>query len=336
MEVEEYVKDAAAKEAMENMPFVEKYRPDSLDDIVSHTEIIDTITRFIDSKKMPHLLFYGPPGTGKTSTIIAIAKKMYGKNYNSMILELNASDERGINIVRDKIKSFCATQQIVNRGIKLVILDECDAITSAAQFALRRVVEKYTRTTRFCFICNYVSKVIPALQSRCTRFRFSPLKTDHILVKLDEICNAESLKINKKSKEAIVSLSGGDMRKVLNILESASLAHEKIVEENIYACTGRPCPEDVDAIMQSLLKDDYKNASKTFDKIRINKGLTLEDLVNDLHKAVMKADLGNKRKIFLVERLAKVHQRAAIGCSEKIQVASIIGAFQEIRTIVKK
>ena len=125
---------------------------------------------------MPHLLFHGPPGTGKTSCIVAIAKHLYGPDkYKNMILELNASDDRGINVVREQIKSFCSTQQLMSKGIKLVILDECDSMTSAAQFALRRIVEKYTRTTRFCLICNYVSKIIPALQSRCTRFRFGPL-----------------------------------------------------------------------------------------------------------------------------------------------------------------
>ena len=315
-----------------NLPFVEKYRPDSLDDIVSHHEIIDTISRFVEEKKLPHLLFHGPPGTGKTSTILSIAKKMYGKNYNTMILELNASDDRGIGVVRDKIKSFCSTQQIVNRGLKLVILDECDAITSAAQFALRRIVEKYIRTTRFCLICNYVSKIIPALQSRCTRFRFSPLKNEHIHVKLDEICTAEQLNIKKEAKSAIITLAEGDMRKVLNVLESASLAHDKITEADIYNCTGRPSPEDVEGIMNSLLTDSTKGAFDYFMDIKHAKGLTLEDLVRDLHKAVMQADIQEKRKIFIVIRLAEIEQRIAVGCNEKLQVASIVGAFIEIRT----
>lgn len=129
------------------LPFVEKYRPNSLDDIISHTEIIDTVKKFIETKKLPHLLFHGPPGTGKTSSILAVAKDMFGPTYKNNILELNASDDRGIDVVRNQIKSFCATQQIMSKGLKLVILDECDAITSSAQFALRRVIEKYTKTT---------------------------------------------------------------------------------------------------------------------------------------------------------------------------------------------
>lgn len=168
------------------MPFVEKYRPENLDRIISHVEIVKTskylnflthlvVRKFIESKKLPHLLFHGPPGTGKTSCMIAIAKELYGSQYRNMTLELNASDDRGIGVVRDQIKSFCSTQQLMSKGMKLVILDESDSMTGPAQFALRRIVEKYSKTTRFCFICNFVSKIIPALQSRCTRFRFGPL-----------------------------------------------------------------------------------------------------------------------------------------------------------------
>lgn len=145
------------------MPFVEKYRPEDLSRIISHIDIVKTIRKFIEGKKLPHLLFHGPPGTGKTSCMIAIAKELYGPSYRNMTLELNASDDRGINVVRDQIKSFCSTQQLMSTGMKLVILDECDSMTNPAQFALRRIVEKYSKNTRFCFICNYVSKIIPAL-----------------------------------------------------------------------------------------------------------------------------------------------------------------------------
>ncbi len=336
MEVDEAPLERVTREAKEHLPFVEKYRPESLDDIISHTDIIDTVWKFVDEKKLPHLLFHGPPGTGKTSCILAIAKKMYGKHFHNMILELNASDERGISVVRDKIKGFCSTQQIINTGLKLVILDEWDAITSAAQFALRRVVEKYTKNTRFCFICNYVSKVIPALQSRCTRFRFSPLKNEHIVGKLEDISNAENLKINKEAQNSIIELSGGDMRKVLNILESASLAHDEIALEEIYSCTGKPAPTDVESIMDGLLNKGFEEAFKLVMDIKVKKSLTLEDLVSSIHKSVMKTDLNNKIKIFLVQRLADIEQRIAIGWNEKLQVASIVGAFTEVRTIKKE
>jgi len=228
-----------------HIPYVEKYRPDDLNEIISHTEIVSTIRKFILGRKMPHLLFHGPPGTGKTSCMIAIAKELYGKNYKNMCLELNASDDRGIDVVRERIKSFCSTQQLMAKGIKLVILDECDSMTNAAQFALRRIVEKYTKTTRFCLICNYVSKIIPALQSRCTRFRFGPLDDSSVMIKLNEVALGEKLTLEPGVDKAIVSLSGGDMRKVLNILESCAMAYDTITLDKVYEVTGRPSPPEI-------------------------------------------------------------------------------------------
>merc|ERR1719343_100170 len=156
----------------QQIPWVEKYRPEKLEDLVAHEDIISIITKLIDNGNLPHLLLYGPPGTGKTSTITAAAKRMYATSYSSMTLELNASDARGIDTIRNEIKEFAGTRQLFFGGktkssIKLIILDEADAMTSDAQFALRRIMEKYTKNTRFCLICNYVSKIIPALQSRC-------------------------------------------------------------------------------------------------------------------------------------------------------------------------
>lgn len=150
------------------------------------------VNRLIDAGKLPHLLFYGPPGTGKTSTILACAKRLYGeKKWRSMTLVLNASDDRGIGVVREQVKGFAETKKLFSTGVKLIILDEADAMTADAQFALRRVIERYTKNTRFCLICNYVSRIIPALQSRCTRFRFPPLKRIEMETRLREIVALE-------------------------------------------------------------------------------------------------------------------------------------------------
>ncbi|CDW88699.1 replication factor c subunit 5 [Stylonychia lemnae] len=318
----------------QRLPFVEKYRPNDLQSIISHDEIIKTIQKFISTKTMPHLLFHGPPGTGKTSCIIAIAKHLYGpQQYKNMILELNASDDRGIQVVREQIKSFCSTQQLMSKGIKLVILDECDSMTSSAQFALRRIVEKFTKTTRFCFICNYVSKIIPALQSRCTRFRFGPLDSTHILRRLNEIAMLEQLELEPKAAQAIVYLSAGDMRKVLNILESCALAHQKITTQNVYDVTGRPSPDDITSIYKSLNEDRLNKAIETIYQIKQNKSLALEDILSDLHKAVMKTKYTDQMKIFLISRMADIEYRLAYGSNEKINTSSLVGAFVEIRSI---
>jgi len=171
-----------------NLPWVEKYRPNEIINIISHKEILNTLTNLMDKNNFPHVIFYGPPGTGKTTTILACAKHMYGDSFPNMVLELNGSDDRGINVVREQIKDFSQSEMFSNeifnvnkKKHKLVILDEADSMTYDAQFALRRVIEIYTTTTRFCLICNYSTKIIPSLQSRCITFRFSPIPTlDHI------------------------------------------------------------------------------------------------------------------------------------------------------------
>ena len=172
---------------------------------MAHEDIVSILTKLIDNDNLPHLLLYGPPGTGKTSTIVAAAKRMYGaKAYSSMALELNASDARGIDVVRNEIKEFAGTRQLFNKGVKLVILDEADAMTNDAQFALRRVIEKYTRNARFCLICNYASKIIPALQSRCTRFRFAPLGPEQCLERVRVVADTEQVKYVESGLQACV------------------------------------------------------------------------------------------------------------------------------------
>lgn len=188
------------QDALDLLPWVEKYRPATLDDLVSHKDITSTIQNFIEKNRLPHLLFYGPPGTGKTSTILAMARKIYGPQFRNSVLELNASDERGIDVVREQIKSFASTKSVFSSsvqpagnhgGFKLIVLDEADAMTQAAQGALRRVIEQYTKNVRFCIICNYVNKIIPAIQSRCTRFRFNPLELDQVEDRLNHVIENE-------------------------------------------------------------------------------------------------------------------------------------------------
>uniref|UniRef100_A0A1D1Z8F7 Replication factor C subunit 5 n=1 Tax=Anthurium amnicola TaxID=1678845 RepID=A0A1D1Z8F7_9ARAE len=211
---------AAPPPEARSAPWVEKYRPQSLADVAAHRDIVDTIDRLTNENRLPHLLLYGPPGTGKTSTILAVARKLYGAQYHNMILELNASDDRGIDVVRHQIQDFASTRSFdAKYSVKLVLLDEADAMTKDAQFALRRVIEKYTRSTRFTLICNHVNKIIPALQSRCTRFRFAPLDATHITERLQYVIKAEGIDVSESGLAAVVRLGSGDMRKALNILQ---------------------------------------------------------------------------------------------------------------------
>ena len=278
------------EEQTASLPWVEKYRPKEMADLVSHEEIINTITRLIDAGKLPHLMLYGPPGTGKTSTIIACAHKLYGKNVSSMVLELNASDERGIDVVREQIKEFASTRQMFTSAPKLIILDEADAMTNAAQFALRRVIEKYTRNARFCIICNYASKIIPALQSRCTRFRFAPLAFEQALDRLTVVAQAEKVNSTPEGLEACVTLGDGDMRKCLNILQSTHMAFPEVSLESVYQCTGSPQPQDIEAIMGWMMHDDFSRAYSQTWQAMLDKGLALQDILSKLSEFIVLMD----------------------------------------------
>lgn len=194
--------------------------------------------RFVRQGQLPHLLFYGPPGTGKTSVALSLANEIYGgaNKRISSVLELNASDERGIDVVRDQIKGFAGTKSLFmtsnesnKNAFKMIILDECDAMTSSAQNALRRVMERSVKNVRFVLICNYVGQIIPALQSRCTRFRFSPIPSQYLSDRLEEVVANESLEINPEAKESIVSLANGDMRRVLNVLQACASSSRKFI-----------------------------------------------------------------------------------------------------------
>lgn len=327
-----------------------------LEDLVAHEKIINIITTMIDSDNLPHLLLYGPPGTGKTSTIVAAAKRMYGASkYSSMTLELNASDARGINVVRNEIKEFAGTQQLFSKGVKLIILDEADAMTSDAQFALRRVIEKYTKNARFCLICNYVSKIIPALQSRCTRFRFAPLHPQQIQGRLEEVAKAEKVPITKDGVQAILDLSGGDMRRVLNLLQSTAMSlsttgtestdmeiddatNERAVDETaVYTTSGSPLPRDMETILKSLLNDTFKDSIQTISDMCTSKGYALADVLKELAprlcamKGMDALPLGK-----LLDGMSQVECRLAMsGTEERIQTASLVGVFVETRQLIE-
>ncbi|KAJ2502115.1 Subunit of heteropentameric Replication factor C (RF-C) [Coemansia sp. RSA 1972] len=312
----------------ENLPWVEKYRPQSLDDLVSQSDIVDTLQRFVDDGKLPHLLFYGPPGTGKTTTVLAIARKLYKKNLGSMVLELNASDDRGIDVIRNEIKTFASTRTVFSSGLKLVILDEADAMTTPAQAALRRVIEKYTKNVRFCIICNYVSKIIPAVQSRCTRFRFAPLKLGDINGRLDMIVEREGVNISDDGKAALIRLSGGDMRRVLNVLQACHAGYPRIGSDEVYACTGQPSPDDIKRIVDWMLNDEFHIALDNINALKRDKGLAVQDIISELTQYVNTIDFPAVTRVHLLEQLAEIEYNMSVGATEKIQLSALVGAFK--------
>ncbi|CAN7041457.1 hypothetical protein BRARA_B02160 [Brassica rapa] len=315
-------------------PWVEKYRPQSLDDVAAHRDIVDTIDRLTNENKLPHLLLYGPPGTGKTSTILAVARKLYGPKYRNMILELNASDDRGIDVVRQQIQDFASTQSfsLGKSSVKLVLLDEADAMTKDAQFALRRVIEKYTKSTRFALIGNHVNKIIPALQSRCTRFRFAPLDPVHVSQRLKHVIEAEGLDVSESGLAALVRLSNGDMRKAMNILQSTHMASVKITEEEVYLCTGNPLPKDIEQISHWLLNESFAESYKKISEMKTRKGLAIVDIVREVTMFVFKIKMTSHVRVQLINDLADIEYRLSFGCNDKLQLGAIISTFTHARS----
>lgn len=285
---------------------------------------------------MPHLLFYGPAGTGKTSTILACAKQLYTPvQFQSMVLELNASDDRGIGIVRGQVLNFASTRTIFSGGFKLIILDEADAMTNDAQNALRRIIEKYTDNVRFCIICNYLSKIIPALQSRCTRFRFAPLSSKQILPRLNHVVEKENLTVTEDGKKALMDLSGGDMRKVLNVLQSTYMAFKNVTEDNVYTCVGHPLKKDIDNIVYWLLNDEsFKETYLKINKLKLDKGLALEDILTQVHLFIQRIELPPRVISQLIIKMGNIEERLAQGCTEKIQTSALVAAFRFARNQV--
>jgi len=307
-----------------------------LEDLVAQDDIVSTLSNLIDSDNLPHLLLYGPPGTGKTSTIVATAKRMYGSAsaYKSMTLELNASDARGIDTVRTEIKEFAGTKQLFNKGIKLVILDEADAMTSDAQFALRRIIEKYSKNARFCLICNYVSKIIPALQSRCTRFRFAPLKREHIQGRLEEISTKEKCNTTPDGIDAILRLSGGDMRRVLNLLQSTAMSSKVVDETSVYLTSGAPLPADIDTILDLLMNATFRKAATEIVAICTTKGYALADVLQELTIKLACVEMDSVPLAMIFDGMSNVEHRLAFGTDEKIQIASLVGVFVKTRQTI--
>ena len=243
---------------------MEKYRPNSLSDLISHEGYHRHYRQVDGVRSLAALLFYGPPGTGRRQRYWRVPSKCMGKNLNSMVLQLNASDDRGIDIVRNQIKTFAGTEETFQLRDKVdLILDEPDHMTNDAQFALRRVMEKYSKTTRFCMICNYVSKIIPALQSRCTKFRFAPLSIDQMKVRAQHVISSENIHVTEDGLATVLRLARGDMRKVLNVLQATSMAHDTVNEENVCSSTGSPLSSDIkkciDWLMNATVKDCFEN-----------------------------------------------------------------------------
>jgi replication factor C small subunit len=307
--------------------WVEKYRPRTLKDVVGQEEVVDRLKAYVATGNVPHLMFAGPPGTGKTTCAIAMARDLYGDDWQGRFLELNASDERGIGVVRGKIKDFARVATTDRMGFKIVFLDEADALTHDAQSALRRTMEKYTQTTRFVLSCNYSSKVIDPIQSRCAVFRFRPLTTDQVKGFIRRIAKEEKLTVTPGGVDALVFVAKGDLRKTVNTLQVAAALGGKVDEDAIYRTTSTARPDAVKALIETALDGDFIAARNQLDTLLIDYGLSGEDVLRQVHRSIFDLTIDDAMKVALVDKTGEIEFRLVEGANERIQIEALLAHF---------
>ena len=306
-----------------NYLWVEKYRPNNLDEISAQSNTIKSLRSAIKTKNIPHLIFFGPSGCGKTSTIIALAKDLFGiDNYSDRVIELNASDERGINIIRDKIKTYSKQSINTSKNIapwKIIILDEADTMTTDSQYALRQIMEKYSKITRFCIICNYYNKIIDPIVSRCALFRFKPIDSNSIINKLKYICENEKVQYTDNLLQKIISISRGDLRKAVNLLQkSYNSYNESINIELLNDTSGIIQPTNFNKLMNYIMIKDNINVDKMINYFNIE-GYSLVNQIIIFHNYIINSNIDSKKKSEILCKLAEVDQSLIKGSDEYIQ-----------------
>ncbi len=306
--------------------WTEKYRPERLGEVIGQTDIVERLQTFVKNKSLPHCLFAGPAGCGKTTTALCIAKELYGGSWHGNFLETNASDERGIDTIREKIKDFARTVPLTGL-FKIIYLDEADALTKDAQHALRRMMEKYASTARFILACNYSSKIIAPIQSRCAVFRFSQLKEDEMMGYLKKIAKSEGVDADEGAYKAVIYASEGDMRKAINILQTASILKSKVTEQVVFSATGRADPDAVKRMLNTALDGNFREARKLLLSLMMEHGLAGEDIIKEIHNQVYELGVPDRKKIDLLEKVGEYEFRLTEGSNARIQLEALLAQF---------
>ena len=318
--------------------WIEKYRPVRLDQVAGQDETIERLKSYVATKNLPHLLFSGPPGVGKTASAVSIAREIFGEDlWRENFTELNASDERGIDIVRTKIKNFAKTAPLGGAGFKIIFLDEADALTSDAQSALRRTMERFSSNCRFILSCNYSSKIIEPIQSRCAVYRFRRLSDESIKKRLEYIAKDQVLSITEDGYEALIYVAQGDMRKAVNSLQAAAFIdpEKPISRETIYRTTATANPEDIINLVETALLGNFRAARKELNRLLYEEGLSGEDIIGQIYRVISEMDnrmvldlgLSEKRIVELVDIIGEIDFRLTEGASEKIQLEALLAHF---------
>jgi replication factor C small subunit len=310
--------------SLSEMMWVEKYRPKTLTEVINQQAVVSRLLEMLTAKDLPHLLFIGPPGTGKTAVILSFAQDFYGTNYQANCLELNASDERGINVIRVNVKNFARTRSLTEVPFKLIILDEADHLTSEAQHALRRTMENYARTCRFCLIGNYGSRIIPPIQSRCALFRFTPLNSEDIMKRLRYIAEKEQVQLTDGGVKAIIEASEGDLRRAINMFQASAVLGEEVTYQSVYDVMGLIRPIDLQKMITFALKAEFIPARDELRKLLIEKGYSEADLLQQMHRFILDSGLKEKWKVGLIEAIGDADYKITSGADPEIQLSALL------------
>ncbi|MEM3019172.1 MAG: replication factor C small subunit [Candidatus Bathyarchaeia archaeon] len=307
--------------------WAEKYRPRKLDDVIDQRHVVERVKVFVKERNIPHMLYAGPPGSGKTTVALCISEELFGSAWRQSTLETNASDERGINVIRQKIKDFARTRAIGDVPFKIIVLDEADALTPEAQQALRRTMETFTRTARFILCCNYSSRVIEPIQSRCAVFRFRPLSGEDVKAYVMRIVQGEGLKVTDKAIEAIIYFAQGDLRKAANLLQASAALSREIDESSVYEAASQARPEDVRHMLEKALSGHFQEAREILQDMLLRQGLMGEDVIREIHRQVYSLDLTDEEKVQLIDKIGEYDFRLTEGGNELIQLEALLAQF---------
>jgi len=307
--------------------WTEKYRPSRFSEIVGQDDIVKRVESLVNSLNIPHLLFAGPAGTGKSTLALVVVKNLFGENWKSNYLELNASDERGINVVREKVKDFARTKSLGNVPFKVIFLDEADALTPEAQQALRRTMENYSGTCRFVLSCNYSSKIIDPIQSRCVVLRFKLLEKKDIEKVIQRISEKEKLSINSESIETLYEGSEGDCRRAINILQSTASVSPIVSKDLLSTIISNAKPRDIKVVLDYALSGDFQKSREKLLDIMLKESISGQDVIKAIQKEIWNLPVEPEIKVKLTEKTGEVEFRITEGSDPFIQLQSLIASF---------